>query len=130
MMLETTTAAPDSTLVAIRAFDLHADDQVRLGATLFEPARPHGVVIIHGATAVPQRYYQRFATFAAQATGARVITYDYRGVGRSRPVAPASSLRGFDASLHDWAALDAPAVHEHARRHFAGERAGASRPTT
>src|SRR5687767_1550805 len=98
--------------VEISAVELTASDGVTLGATLFTPVTPaglsRGTVIIHSATAVPQRYYHRFARYAAQAIGARVLTYDYRGIGKSRP----RSLRGFHASLTAWARLDAAAAHK------------------
>lgn len=106
-------------MVDVEALDLVARDGAVLGATLFSPRSiaPRGTVIIHSATAVPQGYYRRFALFAAQAIGARVLTYDYRGIGRSRP----RSLRGFGASLTEWARLDAVAAHGFVRERFPGE---------
>ncbi|MEZ4459241.1 MAG: alpha/beta fold hydrolase [bacterium] len=59
------------------------------------------VVLINSATAVPQHYYRHFATFLANA-GLCVFTYDYRGIGKSRP----KSLRGFDATALDWVTQD------------------------
>jgi predicted alpha/beta hydrolase len=111
--------------VDVEALDLVARDGTVLGATLFTPRNagsdargaPRGTVIIHAATATPQGYYRRFALFAAQAIGARVLTYDYRGIGRSRP----RSLRGFSASLSDWARLDATAAHDWVRERFPAE---------
>jgi predicted alpha/beta hydrolase len=79
------------------AFELPADDGHLLGATRYEP---------------DQRFYRAFAEFFAE-RGVRVITYDYRGVGRSRP----TSLRGFHATMTEWGKLDARAVHEYVRRH-------------
>lgn len=70
-----------------------------------EPAR--ATLLIHSATAVPQSYYARFAEWAA-ARGVRVVTYDYRGVGGSRP----ASLKELEARMSDWATLDAAAVIE------------------
>jgi predicted alpha/beta hydrolase len=87
---------------------VEAEDGFPLGVRVFGPDDARGIVIIHGATAVPQTYYERFAAFAARA-GLRVVTYDYRGVGFSRP----SSLRGFEATMTDWARLDARAVQRH-----------------
>lgn len=63
-------------------------------------------VVVLGGTAVPQRAYARFAAHLAEA-GLRAITFDYRGIGDSRP---AGSLRGFDATMRDWALEDAGGV--------------------
>jgi predicted alpha/beta hydrolase len=54
-------------------------------------------VIINAATSVRCRYYSRFADYLF-AQGCDVLTYDYRGIGESRP----ASLRGFQASWSDW----------------------------
>lgn len=82
------------------------DDGVDLGASWFEPHGPaQGAVIIHGATATPQGFYRSFAAHLS-ARGYGVLTYDYRGIGASRP----RSLRGFHATMTDWATLDAPAA--------------------
>jgi len=100
-----------------RPFDLVTSDGYSLGATLFAPPFPGlGTVIVHGATAVPQGYYRRFAEFLA-ARGLRVLTYDYRGVGASRP----AELAGFDATMTDWARLDAAAAHAWVRDHHGDE---------
>lgn len=88
------------------ALRLRAEDGYPLGAQLFEPAgAPRGAVVVHGATAVPQRWYEGYAAWLA-AQGFRVLTYDYRGVGRSRP----ASLRRLRATMTDWARKDALAA--------------------
>jgi predicted alpha/beta hydrolase len=87
-----------------------AADGVQLGATQYTPSgAPRGVVVINAATAVRRRYYDRFAQYLA-AHGFAVVTYDYRGIGDSRP----QRLRGFQASMAEWGELDQPAVVEHA----------------
>lgn len=63
------------------------------------------VVLINSATAVPRRFYRHFAQALAQA-GFRVLTYDYRGIGDSRP----ARLRGFKAKARDWVLLDMAGV--------------------
>lgn len=88
-------------------------DGASLGATRFEP--PDGetakaTVVIHGATAVPQRYYRRFGSFLA-GRGYRVLTYDYRGIGASR----GRSLRGERATMRDWGERDVEAAFALAR---------------
>ncbi len=88
-----------------------AVDGYALAATLFEPEQPaRAVVLIAPATAVPQGYYAKFARYLAT-QGFRVVTFDYRGIGRSKPT---SGLRGFKARMRDWAALDLSAAVDYA----------------
>ncbi|MEM7153428.1 MAG: alpha/beta fold hydrolase [Myxococcota bacterium] len=64
--------------------EIPTGDLRTLGARLYEPGREAvAQVVIHGATAVPQRFYDAFALHLAQ-QGFRVLTYDYRGIGQSR----------------------------------------------
>ena len=76
-----------------------------------DTARP--IVIINAATSVRCRYYSRFADFL-HAHGFDVITYDYRGIGESRP----ASLRGFEAGWIDWGRLDFEAALQYAMTSF------------
>lgn len=81
---------------------LPASDGYALAATLFLPrGAKHTAVLINSATAVPRKIYRGFAAFLA-ARGCVVLTYDYRGIGGSRP----ASLAGFTATMSDWAELD------------------------
>jgi predicted alpha/beta hydrolase len=107
--------------LSVESLTLVTDDAHALGATLFTPAAARrgdalGTVIVHSATAVPAGFYRRFAEHLAQ-HGMRVLTYDYRGIGRSRP----ASLRGFDARMSDWALRDAAAAHALVSSRFPGE---------
>jgi len=96
---------------AERRTEFLATDGYPLGATLFEPVHPmRGVVLIASATAVPQGYYAKFARYLAT-QGFRVVTFDYRGIGRSKPK---NGLRGFRARMRDWAALDLSAAVDYA----------------
>ena len=93
-----------------RPLTLPATDGFPLGAHVFDPeARSGGparaVAVIHGATGVPQRFYRHFAGFLAS-RGLRVLTYDYRGVGASRPESHRESLREFRADMTDWGVRD------------------------
>jgi predicted alpha/beta hydrolase len=115
--MQTVSAAAADKPFAVERPALRADDGFTLGATLYTPkSRALGTVIVHGATAVPSAFYRRFAEFLAH-HGLRVLTYDYRGVGSSRPHA----LRGFRASMTDWAKLDARAAHALVARRFPNE---------
>ncbi len=83
-----------------------ARDGFRLSGHLFQPASPTSrVVVVNSATAVPKRFYRHFAARLARA-GYHVVTYDYRGIGGSRP----EQLRGFLAHMRDWALLDMAGV--------------------
>lgn len=79
-------------------------------------AAPRPLVIINAATSVRCRYYGRFAAWLHR-HGFDVLTYDYRGIGESRP----ASLRGFDAGWIDWGRLDFEAVLRHALDRFPGQ---------
>jgi predicted alpha/beta hydrolase len=90
---------PDTTV-------LTSTDQTPLGAMRYQPTRPNGdVILVAGATAVPQGFYRRFAEFAAD-RGNTVCTFDYRGVGLSAP----KSLRGYHADYLDWGQKDLQAA--------------------
>lgn len=79
-----------------------AKDGFSLAVTRRSPeGGARNTVLIACATAVPAGFYKRFATYLAE-RGFEVVTFDYRGVGGSRP----ASLKGFDARMRDWAALD------------------------
>jgi predicted alpha/beta hydrolase len=77
---------------------------------------PRSVVIINPATSVRCRYYARFAEFLCRA-GLDVLTYDYRGIGESRP----KTLAGFDAGWIDWGERDFEAVLRYAGHSFPGQ---------
>ena len=75
---------------------------------LHEPAAASDVrraVVLHGGAGIAAARYRHFASFLA-AQGIPVLTYDYRGIGLSRP----ASLRGFRASVEDWAEHDCAAA--------------------
>jgi predicted alpha/beta hydrolase len=96
-------------------FVLLAEDGFELAARRFEPlGHARANLLIHAATAAPQTYYASFASHLAE-RGVRVFTYDYRGVGSSRP----ASLEGFEASMTDWATLDGRAAFSHVREQYA-----------
>lgn len=100
-----------------QAFPFAAADGTPLQGTLWlgcgEGAKP--VVTVHCATAVHSRYYARFAAWLA-GQGFEVLTYDYRGIGGSRP----ASLRGLRADWIDWGWLDADAAMRAAEARFPG----------
>jgi predicted alpha/beta hydrolase len=101
-------ADTDAGNIAVRELRLTASDGYTLAATEYVSAAPHAQIVIAGATAVPQGFYRRFAEYAAT-QGYRVITFDYRGVGKSAP----PQLRGFRMDYRDWGRLDLAAAIEH-----------------
>ena len=85
---------------------LKASDGTTLQARLFEPVGPlRGPVLVSGGLGIAKRFYAPFATWLA-ARGYRVMTFDLRGVGLSRPPGPGRSLRGMDADMLTWAQQD------------------------
>ena len=89
---------------------LHAADGYALGATVYGSGER--AVLVMPATGVPQSYYARYAAYLAE-RGFTVLTFDYRGIGRSRN----GDLRSSSARMRDWALLDAAAAWR-----FLGER--------
>lgn len=97
-----------------QAIEFAAVDGYRLYGTRYRPAHaPRAVVLIHPATAVPERLYQPFAEYLA-GLGFAVLTYDYRGIGRSAP----KPLRDSRARMRDWMELDVGAATDWARAQF------------
>ncbi|MBV2263499.1 MAG: alpha/beta fold hydrolase [Thauera sp.] len=97
---------------AVDGFRLHAHAWIHEAEG--DGKRPP-VVIINPATSVQSRYYRRFADFL-HCEGFDVITYDYRGIGGSRP----ERMRGFDASWLDWGTKDFEGVLRFAKDRFEG----------
>lgn len=96
-----------------------ARDGYPLGATLFEATGLRkGAVLVNSATAVRRAYYARFAVWLAR-QGYDVVTYDYRGIGGSRP---AGSLRNFKGTMTQWGAEDFAGVLEWTARERKAEK--------
>lgn len=99
-----------------QAVEILCRDGVRLGGHLWLTTdnTPIGTVIINAATGVLARYYHRYARFLS-AHGFDVLTYDYRGIGQSRP----ARLQGCGYRWRDWGQKDFDAVlrfmHAHKR---------------
>ena len=101
-------------MIQTHNLSISAQDHFALSATLYEPASQpsKGVIVVNSATGVAQTYYKAFASFLAE-QGYQVLTYDYRGIGASRP----ASLRGFSASMRDWLFCDMASVLEWVKAH-------------
>ncbi|MDC6363627.1 MULTISPECIES: alpha/beta fold hydrolase [Flavobacteriaceae] len=81
------------------------DDHFQIIATLWETSGiPKGYVQINPGTGIPQHFYRHFAKYLAQ-RGYIVITFDYRGIGLSKP----KTLKRFVATIIHWG-IDIDAV--------------------
>lgn len=88
-----------------------ARDGFELSATWFIPPKSQeNVVLINAATGVAQEYYAEFAGWLAK-QGFHVYTFDYRGIGGSRP----ADLRDLLSDMHDWS-KDVDAMVSHITR--------------
>jgi predicted alpha/beta hydrolase len=97
-----------------------AADGYPLGATLHGPEDDVApLIVIASATGVRRRYYAAFAAHLA-ARGMRALTFDYRGIGDSRP----ASLRGFHATMREWGSLDLEGVLRWAASRSGGRPVG------
>jgi len=99
-----------------REFRLRAADGYELGAVFYpalRPRSPRRVAVLHCGAGIPAQRYRRFASFLAE-WGIPVLTYDYRGIGLSRP----ATMRGFQARIEDWAEFDSAAAIAWLRERF------------
>lgn len=89
------------------AFEIKTDDHVSINATLFksEKKSPH-LIIMGPATGAPQHYYKAFAKYASNYRDFDVLTFDYRGIGRSLK----SPIQDCKATMSEWGELDLKAV--------------------
>lgn len=89
-------------------------DGIELGGHLWagNGSSPCGAVVINPATGVLARYYHPYARFLA-GHGFTVLTYDYRGIGQSRP----ATLRGCNYRWADWGELDFAAALDFLHTH-------------
>ncbi len=94
--------------IDVQPFSIAATDGYPLSARRYSAAAPRGIVLIAGATGVPQAFYRRFAEYSA-CEGYDVATFDYRGIGESAP----ESLKGFRMDYRDWARKDLGALVAH-----------------
>ncbi|MBU2277435.1 MAG: alpha/beta fold hydrolase [Gammaproteobacteria bacterium] len=89
----------------MREFTFEATDGYVLSACHFQAQKPIGMIIVASAAGVPQAFYRRFAEYGAL-QNFDVVTFDYRGIGKSAP----ACLKGFAADFCDWAQKDLAAL--------------------
>jgi len=98
------------------ALRIRASDGYELGAIHYSPgggAEPRRAVVVHGGAGIAAQRYRHFARFLAR-SGVPVLTYDYRGIGLSRP----PTLAGFHSVIEDWAEYDCSAAIGWLRERF------------
>ncbi|MDE2434228.1 MAG: alpha/beta fold hydrolase [Burkholderiales bacterium] len=90
----------------LETLSLNSLDGYALSARVYVPeSMPRRVLLLVSAMGVSQRFYEPFAQWLTT-QGVAVMTFDFRGIGDSAP----RSLRGFDASISDWATKDLSAA--------------------
>lgn len=93
---------------------LKTEDQYTLNVSLFPPEKSNGkLLLINSATGVKQQVYFSFAQYFSE-KGFTVITYDYRGIGLSKPL----KMRGFKASMRIWGTKDYKTVTNYIQEKF------------
>lgn len=86
--------------------EFHAADGFALAGTVHRPrADPRFALLISSGTGFPRTFYDAFGAHAA-ARGGLALTYDYRGIGGSRP----TDLAAMTMDYPDWGRLDLPAA--------------------
>lgn len=93
---------------------LNTEDNCSITVYLFSPEKSNGkLLLINAATGVKQQVYFSFAKYFAE-QGYIAITYDYRGIGLSKP----KNMKGFKASMRIWGTLDYKAVTDFIIKNF------------
>jgi len=98
----------------MKDINILTEDNYSLSAHLFEPQDSNGkLLLINSATGVKQQIYFSFAQFFSE-QGFAVITYDYRGIGQSKPI----KMKGFEASMRTWGTKDYKALTDYIKTNF------------
>lgn len=93
----------------MKSFQIETSDKFLIAVTSFgENNSTNKIIVISSAIGVPQKFYTKFATYLAN-KGYLVFTYDYRGIGQSKP----KSFKGFQAEFIDWADKDFMAISQY-----------------
>lgn len=102
--------------MTFQTLQLPSRDGYPLAARVYMPSGvPKRALLLVSAMGVSQRFYEAFATWLSEQHVA-VMTFDLRGIGDSAP----KRLKGFDASITDWATKDLAAVVTHFHERWMG----------
>ncbi|MFC0343887.1 alpha/beta hydrolase family protein [Epilithonimonas hispanica] len=98
----------------MKSINITTEDNYSLAVHIFEPQNPNSkILLINSATGVKQQIYFSFAQFFSE-HGFMVMTYDYRGIGVSKP----DRMKGFEASMRIWGTKDYKAVTNYIKTNF------------
>lgn len=98
----------------MKTIDIFTEDNYRIVGNHFKPEKTDNkIVLINCATGIKQSFYFKYANFLCS-SGFDVITYDYRGIGSSKH----KVLKGFKASMTDWADKDFTALSNYINEKF------------
>lgn len=98
----------------MQSINILTEDNYSLSAHLFESKNSNRkLLLINSATGVKQQIYFSFAQFFSE-QGFTVMTYDYRGIGLSKP----DEMKGFEASMRIWGTQDYKAVTNYIKTNF------------
>ena len=93
---------------------LKTSDHNLISVTVFEPQNPNGkLLLINSATGVKQQVYFSFSKYFAE-NGFTAITYDYRGIGDSKP----KKMNGFHATMRIWGTDDFKTVTDFIKKNY------------
>ncbi|MCW3159900.1 alpha/beta hydrolase family protein [Chryseobacterium oryctis] len=93
---------------------LTTHDNIAITAHLFLPQKSNKkLLLINSATGVKQQIYFSFAQFFSE-NGFTIITYDYRGIGLSKP----EKMKGFNASMRIWGSKDFKSLTDYIKTEF------------
>lgn len=99
---------------AMEKLILTTENQASLAVHLFLPENSNGkLLLINSATGVKQQVYFSFATYFSE-QGFTVITYDYSGIGLSKP----KDMKGYQSSMRVWGSKDYKTLTQYIRTNF------------
>ncbi len=75
---------------------------------------PRAVAVLNGATGVPQRFYEAFARWLAEAQNIACLTFDYRDFGASAR----KPMKRSTATMADWGIHDQQVARDHLSARF------------
>lgn len=98
----------------MRVLTLETSDHIFLSVSVFEPKLGNKkLVLINSATGVKQQIYFAISQYLAD-HGFTVITYDYRGIGESKP----KVMTNFDANMRIWGAMDFKTITDYIQENY------------